>query len=77
MSGFWHQCINVYFVTTCTFVLNWKSKQHGEEESSDYVIWYWWPKEKQPIGCYFCNWWCECFMTIYLSFMNVENLLKI
>lgn len=35
------QCINVYIVTTSTFVfLNWKSKWHGEEESSDYVIWY-------------------------------------
>lgn len=35
------QCINVYIVTTSTFIfLNWKSKWHGEEESSDYVIWY-------------------------------------
>lgn len=36
--------ISMYKCLYCHYIyfrfLNWKSKWHGEEESSDYVIWY-------------------------------------
>lgn len=76
------QCINVYIVTTSTFVF---FKLKIQVTRGRRIIWLCYmisgffmlmTRRMQPIGCYFCNWWCECFMTIYLSFMNVENLLK-
>lgn len=75
------QCINVYIVTTSTFVF--KIENPSDTGKKNHLIMLYdisylmlMTRRMQPIGCYFCNWWCECFMTIYLSFMNVENLLK-